>query len=89
MYLRDSLIPKYSEPVYNGFGFSPERETLQAARHRNATRRHRSRARQTVQRQYHRCPPQKFEESLRSKDRNDGRQRVDVRPERRDRIRSI
>ncbi len=30
MHLRDSLIPKYSEFVYNGFWFSPERETLQA-----------------------------------------------------------
>ncbi len=28
--LRDSLIPKYSELVYNGFWFSPEREALQA-----------------------------------------------------------
>src|SRR5258707_4113439 len=30
MHLRDSLIPKYSELVYNGFWFSPEREALQA-----------------------------------------------------------
>ena len=30
MHLRDSLIPKYSEMVYNGFWFSPEREALQA-----------------------------------------------------------
>src|ERR1700681_3616659 len=30
MHLRDSLIPKYSELVYNGFCFSPEREALQA-----------------------------------------------------------
>lgn len=30
MQLRDSLIPKYSALVYNGFWFSPERETLQA-----------------------------------------------------------
>jgi argininosuccinate synthase len=30
MHLRDSLIPKYSEFVYNGFWFSPEREALQA-----------------------------------------------------------
>jgi argininosuccinate synthase len=29
MHLRDSLIPKYSELVYNGFWFSPERELLQ------------------------------------------------------------
>jgi argininosuccinate synthase len=30
MLLRDSLIPKYSALVYNGFWFSPEREALQA-----------------------------------------------------------
>jgi len=30
MLLRDSLIPKYSSLVYDGFWFSPEREALQA-----------------------------------------------------------
>jgi argininosuccinate synthase len=30
MHLRDSLVPKYSELVYNGFWFAPEREALQA-----------------------------------------------------------
>ncbi len=30
MHLRDSLIPKYSTVVYNGYWFSPEREALQA-----------------------------------------------------------
>jgi argininosuccinate synthase len=30
MHLRDSLIPRYSELVYNGFWFSPDREALQA-----------------------------------------------------------
>jgi argininosuccinate synthase len=29
MHLRDGLIPKYSELVYNGFWFSPERDALQ------------------------------------------------------------
>ncbi len=29
MHLRDSLIPKYSELIYYGYWFSPERETLQ------------------------------------------------------------
>jgi len=29
LHIRDSLIPKYSELVYNGFWFSPERELLQ------------------------------------------------------------
>src|ERR1700730_11944567 len=30
MHLRDSLVPKYSSLVYNGFWFSPEREALHA-----------------------------------------------------------
>jgi argininosuccinate synthase len=30
MHMRDSLIPKYSELVYYGFWFAPEREALQA-----------------------------------------------------------
>ena len=29
MHLRDSLVPKYAELIYNGFWFSPEREMLQ------------------------------------------------------------
>jgi len=29
MHLRDSLIPKYAELIYNGYWFSPERELLQ------------------------------------------------------------
>jgi len=29
MRIRDTLIPKYAELVYNGFWFAPERETLQ------------------------------------------------------------
>ena len=30
MHLRDTLIPKYADLVYNGFWFAPERECLQA-----------------------------------------------------------
>ena len=30
MHIRDSLTPKYSELVYNGFWYAPEREALQA-----------------------------------------------------------
>jgi argininosuccinate synthase len=30
MHIRDSLIPKYAELVYNGFWFSPERDAIQA-----------------------------------------------------------
>lgn len=31
MHLKDELMPRYSEIIYNGFWFSPEREALQAA----------------------------------------------------------
>ena len=30
LHLRDTLIPRYAELVYNGFWFAPEREALQA-----------------------------------------------------------
>ncbi|HYA36400.1 MAG TPA: argininosuccinate synthase, partial [Candidatus Binataceae bacterium] len=30
MHLRDSLVPRYAEMVYNGYWFAPEREALQA-----------------------------------------------------------
>jgi argininosuccinate synthase len=31
MHLKDELMPRYAEVIYNGFWFSPEREMLQAA----------------------------------------------------------
>ncbi len=31
MHLRDSLVPRYADMVYNGFWYAPEREMLQAA----------------------------------------------------------
>ena len=39
MHLRDSLIPRYAELVYNGFWYAPEREALQAS---STTRKRRS-----------------------------------------------
>ena len=30
LHLRDSLIPRYAEMVYNGYWFAPEREALQS-----------------------------------------------------------
>ena len=30
MHLKDDLMPRYAELIYNGFWFSPEREMLQA-----------------------------------------------------------
>jgi argininosuccinate synthase len=37
LHLRDSLVPRYAEMVYNGFWFAPEREMLQAAMDRAAS----------------------------------------------------
>src|SRR3974390_862353 len=34
-HLKDELMPKYAELIYNGFWFTPEREMLQAAIHRS------------------------------------------------------
>ena len=31
MHLKDELMPRYAELVYNGYWFSPERDMLQAA----------------------------------------------------------
>ncbi len=31
MHLKDELMPRYAELIYNGFWFTPEREMLQAA----------------------------------------------------------
>jgi argininosuccinate synthase len=31
LHLRDSLIPRYAELIYNGYWFSPERDMLQTA----------------------------------------------------------
>jgi argininosuccinate synthase len=31
MHLKDELMPKYANLIYNGFWFAPEREMLQAA----------------------------------------------------------
>ena len=37
MHLKDELMPRYAELIYNGFWFSPEREMLQAAIDRSQT----------------------------------------------------
>ena len=31
MHLKDELMPRYAELIYNGFWFAPEREMMQAA----------------------------------------------------------
>ncbi len=38
MHLKDELMPRYAELIYNGFWFSPEREMLQAAIDRASAR---------------------------------------------------
>ncbi len=38
MHLKDELMPRYAELIYNGFWFSPEREMLQAAIDRSQER---------------------------------------------------
>ena len=58
MHLRDALIPKYAELVYNGFWFSPERQALQAFVDESAEERHRHRAGEALQGQLHRRRPQ-------------------------------
>ena len=57
-HLKDELMPRYAELIYNGFWFSPEREMLQAAiDHSQAQRRRRGHA-DALQGQRHRDGPQ-------------------------------
>ena len=72
MHLRDSLIPKYSTLVYNGFWFAPERLALQALvteSQKNVTGEVRVKL---VQGQRHRRRPPQPGEPLQSADRHDG-----------------
>ena len=79
---------KYSELVFNGLWFSPEREALQALiteAQRDVTG--------LVRLKFHkgnmnRRRLQKSEESLRFSNRHDGRRHVGIRPERRHRFHS-
>ena len=48
--LRHDLMPRYAALVYNGFWFSPERETLQRHGRRHRTGDHRDRAAPALQR---------------------------------------
>ena len=49
-HLKDELMPKYAELIYNGFWFSPEREMLQAAIDQQPGIRHRPRAAEALSR---------------------------------------
>ena len=57
MHLKDELMPKYAELVYNGFWFAPEREMLQAAIDRSQEFVSRRGAAQALQGQRHRGRP--------------------------------
>ena len=48
-HLKDELMPKYAELIYNGFWFAPEREMLQAAIDQSQEHRHRPRAAEALQ----------------------------------------
>ena len=43
-HLKDELMPRYAELIYNGFWFSPEREALQALIDETQEQRHRRRS---------------------------------------------
>ena len=48
-HLKDSLMPRYAEMIYNGFWFSPERRMLQALIDDEPAFRHRPRAVEALQ----------------------------------------
>ena len=64
-HLKDELMPKYAELIYNGFWFSPEREMLQAAIDRSQGIRHRTRAAEALPRQCRRDRPRESVLALR------------------------
>ena len=86
MHLRDSLIPKYAELVYNGFWFAPEREALQALVDESQRFVTGHRAAQALQGQRHHLRPQVEVLALRHEGRVDGGREELVQPERRDRL---
>ncbi len=58
-HLKDELMPRYAELIYNGFWFSPEREMLQALDRQVAGAGRRRSAAQALQGQCHRHRPRK------------------------------
>ena len=48
-HLKDEIMPRYAELIYNGFWFSPEREMLQALIDKQPGERHRHGAAEAVQ----------------------------------------
>ncbi len=85
-HLKDELMPRYAELIYNGFWFSPEREMLQAAIDQEPGIRHRPRAAEALQGQ--RCPSSAARAPIRSTIRNSSpsRRARRLRPARRRRL---
>ena len=52
-HLKDSLMPRYAELIYNGFWFSPERRMLQALIDESQTQRQRPGPAEALQGQRH------------------------------------
>jgi argininosuccinate synthase len=75
----DAFIPKYSELVYRGFCFSPEREALQALVTESQCD-----VSGVVRLKLYKgniiVAGRKSQESLRSKHRDNGRERINIRP---------
>jgi hypothetical protein len=63
-HLKDELMPKYAELIYNGFWFSPEREMLQALIDKSQEHVEGTRAAEALQGQCHRGRPRSPEVAL-------------------------
>jgi argininosuccinate synthase len=63
-HLKDEIMPRYAELIYNGFWFSPEREMLQALIDKSQEHVDRRGAAQALQGQRHRHRPQVAEVAL-------------------------
>ena len=63
-HLKDELMPRYAELIYNGFWFSPEREMLQAADRQEPGARRGRGAPQALQGQRHRHRPREPQVAL-------------------------
>ena len=82
-HLKDELMPKYAELIYNGFWFAPEREMLQAAIDKSPGIRHRPRAAQALQGQCRRGRAREHVFALRPGPRHLRGRRGRLRPPRR------
>ena len=90
MHLRDSLIPKYSTLVYNGFWFAPERLALQSLVTESQKDVTGTGARETLQGEHHLRRTQIAGEPLQPAHRHDGsRPDQSLQPGRRDGIYSV